>query len=214
MGDLTASPARVSARRQHPRPPSRGLDPAPPVGCRATRVMEAPSVSVVIITGNQPARAARALASVLDQDGIERAQLLLLDATSNHGSPPLPRSDEAPCRTQPLPERGTSGALRAEGARLAARRSSPTWRSTRWRCRPGRRGRRGAPFGGVRGRQRRDPRSQPGSGHQRRRRGDENHPSLAAAAAPPRSDSTPSSAMTPPIDARTCSTSETCSRTT
>ena len=35
------------------------------------------------------------------------------------GSPPLPRSDEAPVRTVPLPERGTSGALRAEGARLA-----------------------------------------------------------------------------------------------
>ncbi len=77
-----------------------------------------PSVSVVIVPGNQRERAARSLASVLDQDGIERAEVVLLDA-ANDGSPPLPRSDEAPVRVFARPERGTYGELRAEGARLA-----------------------------------------------------------------------------------------------
>ena len=77
-----------------------------------------PTVSVVIVPGNQRHRAARSLASVLDQDGIERAEVVLLDA-ANDGSPPLPRSDEAPVRLFPRPERGTYGELRSEGARLA-----------------------------------------------------------------------------------------------
>jgi hypothetical protein len=77
-----------------------------------------PTVSVVILAGNQRSRAARALASVLDQEGIERAEVLLMDAC-NDGSPPLPRSDETAVRMLPRPERGTYGQLRAEGARLA-----------------------------------------------------------------------------------------------
>jgi hypothetical protein len=55
---------------------------------------------------------------VLDQDGIERAEVVLLDA-ANDGSPPLPRSDEPAVRVFPRPERGTYGELRAEGTRLA-----------------------------------------------------------------------------------------------
>jgi glycosyltransferase involved in cell wall biosynthesis len=80
--------------------------------------MNAPSVSVVLIAGNQRVRAARALASVLDQEGIDRAEVIVLDAATD-GSPPLPRSDEDVVRIVWRPERGTSGALRAEGARLA-----------------------------------------------------------------------------------------------
>jgi hypothetical protein len=77
-----------------------------------------PSVSVVIVPGNQRERAARSLASVLDQDGIERAEVVLIDA-ANDGSPPLPRSDEAAVRMFARPKRGTYGELRAEGTRLA-----------------------------------------------------------------------------------------------
>lgn len=79
---------------------------------------EVPSVSIVIIPGNRRERAARSLASVLDQDGMERAEVVLLDA-ANDGSPPLPRSDEAAVRVFPRPRRGTYGELRAEGTRLA-----------------------------------------------------------------------------------------------
>jgi hypothetical protein len=81
-------------------------------------VNDVPAVSVVIIPGNQRERAARSLASVLDQDGIERAEVILLDA-ANDGSPPLPRSDESAVRVLPRPQRGTYGGLRAEGTRLA-----------------------------------------------------------------------------------------------
>ena len=77
-----------------------------------------PSVSVVIVPGNQRERAARSLASVLDQDGSERAEVLLLDA-ANDGSPPLPRSDDPTVRAFARPQRGTYGQLRAEGTRLA-----------------------------------------------------------------------------------------------
>ena len=77
-----------------------------------------PSVSVVIVPGNQRERATRSLASVLDQEGIERAEVVLLDA-ANDGSPPLPRSDEAGVRVFARPQRGTYGELRAEGTRLA-----------------------------------------------------------------------------------------------
>lgn len=72
----------------------------------------------MIVPGNQRERATRSLASVLDQDGIERAEVVLLDAT-NDGSPPLPRSDEPAVRVFPRPQRGTYGELRAEGTRLA-----------------------------------------------------------------------------------------------
>ena len=77
-----------------------------------------PFVSVVIVPGNQRERATRSLASVLDQEGIERAEVVLLDA-ANDGSPPLPRSDEAGVRVFARPQRGTYGELRAEGTRLA-----------------------------------------------------------------------------------------------
>jgi hypothetical protein len=77
-----------------------------------------PSVSVVIVPGNRRERAARALASVLDQDGMQRAEVVLLDAADD-GAPPLPRSGEPTVRLFPRPERGSYGALRAEGTRLA-----------------------------------------------------------------------------------------------
>jgi hypothetical protein len=77
-----------------------------------------PTVSVVIVPGNRRERAARSLASVLDQKGIERAEVILLDA-ANDGSPPLPRSDDPVVRMFPRPERGTYGELRTEGTLLA-----------------------------------------------------------------------------------------------
>lgn len=76
------------------------------------------NVSVVIIPGNRRERAARSLASVLDQEGADRAEVILLDA-ANDGSPPLPRSDEPNVKVFPRPQRGTYGGLRAEGTRLA-----------------------------------------------------------------------------------------------
>src|SRR2546428_5529333 len=79
---------------------------------------DVPSVSVVLIPGNQRGRSAHSLASVLDQDGIERAEVVVLEA-ANDGSPPLPRSDEAAVRLYQRPQRGTYGELRAEGTRLA-----------------------------------------------------------------------------------------------
>jgi hypothetical protein len=76
------------------------------------------NVSIVIIPGNRRERAARSLASVLDQEGIERAEVILLDA-ANDESPPLPRSDHPNVRLYARPQRGTYGGLRAEGTRLA-----------------------------------------------------------------------------------------------
>jgi len=77
-----------------------------------------PTVSVVIMAGNRRERAARALASVLDQEGIERAEVVLVEAC-NDGSPPLPRSDHPAVRIVHRPQRGASGFLRGEGARHA-----------------------------------------------------------------------------------------------
>lgn len=76
------------------------------------------NVSVVIIPGNRRERAARSLASVLDQDGIEHAEVIVLDG-ANDGSAPLPRSDHPSVRLFARPQRGTYGGLRAEGTRLA-----------------------------------------------------------------------------------------------
>lgn len=78
-----------------------------------------PSVSVVLIAGNQRERAARALASVLDQERVERAEVVLVDG-ANDGSPPLPRSDEPAVRLFARSQRGSFGELRAEATRLAS----------------------------------------------------------------------------------------------
>ena len=94
-----------------------------------------PSVSVVIVPGNQRERATTLLASVLAQQGIERAEIILLDAAD--GVAAAPRSDHAPVR---LFTPARAGSLR----RAARRRQSATprtdcrlHRGARRRCRAG-----------------------------------------------------------------------------
>jgi hypothetical protein len=77
-----------------------------------------PSVSVVLVVGAQRPRAARALRSVLDQKGIERAEVVLVEC-GRPGTPPLPGSDHPSVRVVERRERGAFGELRAEGARAA-----------------------------------------------------------------------------------------------
>jgi glycosyltransferase involved in cell wall biosynthesis len=77
-----------------------------------------PTVSVLFVVGNQRERAARALASILGQNGIDRAEVVLLDC----GRPPmesLPGADDPVVRVFPRPERGDFGALRADAVRLS-----------------------------------------------------------------------------------------------
>jgi glycosyltransferase involved in cell wall biosynthesis len=77
-----------------------------------------PAVSIVIVVGNQRDQAARALASVLAQEGIERAEVILVDC-ARPGSQPLPGSDNSAVRVVMRPERGAFGAVRADAVRLA-----------------------------------------------------------------------------------------------
>ena len=77
-----------------------------------------PAVSVLLVVGNQRERSARALASVLGQEGIERAEVVLVDC-GRRGIEPLLGSDHTAVRVVPKPERGAFGALRADAARLA-----------------------------------------------------------------------------------------------
>ncbi len=76
------------------------------------------TVSVVLIVGNQRKRAAQALASVLTQNCIEQAEVILIDA-ANDGSPPLPGSDHPQVRLIRQPQRASYGEMRGEGVRLA-----------------------------------------------------------------------------------------------
>ena len=78
-----------------------------------------PSVSVVIVPGNRRDRAARSLASVLDQEGIERAEIGPARCGQRRvAAAPTQRRSRRP-RSLPGPQRGTYGELRAEGTRLA-----------------------------------------------------------------------------------------------
>ncbi len=77
-----------------------------------------PSVSVVLVVGNQRARGARALASVLAQEALSEAEVLLVDAgRSEH--PPLPDSDQPVVRVIRPADRPSFGELRAAGVREA-----------------------------------------------------------------------------------------------
>lgn len=78
-----------------------------------------PTISVVIVAGNQRERAARALGSVLAQEGIARAEVILVDCGRPVGAP-LPGSDHAAVRVVARPGRGAFGALRADAVREAA----------------------------------------------------------------------------------------------
>ncbi len=77
-----------------------------------------PTVSMVIIVGRRRERGAGALASVLSQEGIERCEVLLIDAAPP-GTPPLLRSDYSSVRVVPMPERPYGGAMRAAAIRAA-----------------------------------------------------------------------------------------------
>jgi len=75
-------------------------------------------VSVLIVVGNQRERAARALATVLAQEGIERGEVLLFEC-SRPPMEPLPGADNPVVRLVHRPDRGVFGALRADAVRLA-----------------------------------------------------------------------------------------------
>ncbi len=77
-----------------------------------------PLISVVLLTGRQTKRAALALRSILRQDGLEQAEVILIDA-SPPGTPPLPGSDHPAVRMFRRPERTAFGEMRAAAARLA-----------------------------------------------------------------------------------------------
>ena len=77
-----------------------------------------PTVSMVIIVGRRRERGAGALASVLSQEGIERCEVLLIDAAPP-GTPPLLRSDYSSVRVVPMSERPYGGAMRAAAIRAA-----------------------------------------------------------------------------------------------
>ena len=78
-----------------------------------------PSVSVVIVPGNQRERATRSLASVLDQEGIERAEVDPPRCGQRRVAAASSQRRGRLCGSLPGPQRGTYGELRAEGTRLA-----------------------------------------------------------------------------------------------
>lgn len=77
-----------------------------------------PDISVVLVVGNQRARGELCLRNLLDQDGIQRAEIVLIDLGSQ-GSPPMRGSDSPFVRLVRKDRVEPFGELRAEGARLA-----------------------------------------------------------------------------------------------
>lgn len=78
-----------------------------------------PTTSVILIAGDQRARAALALRSLLSQAGIENAEVILFDCGSRADMTPLPGSDHPSVRTIRWLERRPYGVTCAEGARQA-----------------------------------------------------------------------------------------------
>jgi glycosyltransferase involved in cell wall biosynthesis len=78
-----------------------------------------PITSVVLIAGDQRARAALALKSLLTQAGIEQAEIIVFDCGSRLDMPPLAGSDHPQVRVIRRLERKPYGVTCAEGARLA-----------------------------------------------------------------------------------------------
>ena len=77
-----------------------------------------PRVSVILLVGNRRERSARALHSVLEQEGLQEAEVLLIDS----GTPdlePLDGSDHPKVRIIRPESEGTFGSLRAMGIRDA-----------------------------------------------------------------------------------------------
>lgn len=79
---------------------------------------KAPEVSIVIVVGDRRKRSAEALTSVLNQAGIKRAEVLLVDYASE-GTEPLAGSDHPLVRTIRKFPPETFGHLKAEGVRQA-----------------------------------------------------------------------------------------------
>lgn len=77
-----------------------------------------PTVTMVIIVGRRRERGAGSLASILGQEGIERCEVLLVDAAPA-GTPPLQGSDHPLVRVLSMPERPPGGAMRAAAIRDA-----------------------------------------------------------------------------------------------
>ncbi|HSB90116.1 MAG TPA: Gfo/Idh/MocA family oxidoreductase [Anaerolineales bacterium] len=90
--------AEIGPRKAFPAVGSRGPSPLrrQPASTRRRKgaaSAEPPEASIILVVGNQRARAARALESILHQDGIDRAEVLLVDL-GRPGHPPLPGSEQ------------------------------------------------------------------------------------------------------------------------
>lgn len=78
----------------------------------------APEMSVIIALGKHRPRGARALASVLDQEGSERIEVLLFDCGPGD-APPMARSDDPRVRYRRPGPGGLFAEVRAEGVRTS-----------------------------------------------------------------------------------------------
>jgi len=83
-----------------------------------TRIRGEPQASVIIVVGDRRVRSARALRSVLDQDGLDEAEILLIDAGSD-GVAPIPGADHPAVTVLKIDVAAGFGALKATGVRRA-----------------------------------------------------------------------------------------------
>jgi hypothetical protein len=83
---------------------------------------ESPAVSVVVVVGDRRERAAAALTSILRQEGIDRAEVLLIDLGAE-ALPPLAGSSHPSVRMERLGGIRPYGQVRAEAVRRARGRS-------------------------------------------------------------------------------------------
>jgi Glycosyl transferase family 2 len=77
-----------------------------------------PLISIVLIIGDWRQRSRRALQSILAQDGLEQAEVILMD-TSTTSAPPLPESVHPAVRLVRTQPSQSLGQIRAEAVRLA-----------------------------------------------------------------------------------------------
>src|SRR3972149_10257989 len=76
-----------------------------------------PQLSVIIVVGTRRDRAGRALKSILSQDGMEQAEVILVDTQA--AAAPVAGSDHPAERTILLAGHSTFGEARAGGGRQA-----------------------------------------------------------------------------------------------
>jgi hypothetical protein len=77
-----------------------------------------PLVSIVLVIGNWRQRSQRALQSILAQDGLDQAEIILMDASTTN-APPLPESTHPAVRLVRIQPNQTLGQIRAEAVQLA-----------------------------------------------------------------------------------------------